>query len=68
MAMTLRPNPDQDAALSRLATTWGVSKQTAALRAIEEMDARANGIRQVETVGRRVIERWAPVLDKLAET
>ena len=66
--MTLRPTEEQDAALTRLASRWGVSKQVAALRAIEEMDAREQGIAQVEAAGRRSLERWGGVYQALAET
>lgn len=40
MAMTLRTDPDTEAALERLAARWGVSKQAAALRAVREEDER----------------------------
>jgi hypothetical protein len=67
MAMTLRPNEQQDAALTRLAARWGMSKQAAAMRAIEEMDARERGLAEVEAAGRRSLDRWGPVYDALAD-
>ena len=67
MAMTLRPTEHQDAALARLAARWGVSKQIAALRAIEEIDAREQGIAEVDAAGRRSLERWGGVYKALAE-
>lgn len=36
--MTLRLTPEQDMALTRLARSWGTSKQQAAVRAIENSD------------------------------
>lgn len=68
MAMTLRPTHEQDSALKDLATHWGISKQLAALRAIEESHARIHGVDEVETLGRRSLARWANVYETLANT
>jgi hypothetical protein len=68
MAMTLRTTHTQDVALERLAQAWGVSKQAAALRAIEEADARVGGLRAVAELGRRSLQRWGEAYDELARS
>lgn len=67
MAMTLRPDDAQDHALARLAQRWGTSKQAAALRAIEETDARMQGLEEVGELAERSMRRWGPVYDELAK-
>lgn len=66
MAMTLRPTEEQESALARLARAWGVSKQAAALRAIEEAAARQSG--EIETLARQSLAQYGPLYDKLSRT
>ncbi|HET9656722.1 MAG TPA: hypothetical protein VFP72_15320 [Kineosporiaceae bacterium] len=63
MAMTLRPGPDEEAALERLAHRWRVSKQQAALRAIREQDERLG--EDLLEVSDQLAERYAEALDRL---
>ena len=65
--MTLRLDDEQDAELTALATSQGISKNEAALRAIRQSAARVNSDREVRRIGREVIERYGPLLDRLAE-
>lgn len=61
--MTLRPGPEEEAALARLAHRWGVSKQQAALRAIREEDRRLE--EDLLAVSDRLAEQYAEALDRL---
>lgn len=63
--MTIRMTPSQDEQLARLAERWGVSKNEAVVRAVEEAE-RASGHRgEVADVSREMIDRGGPVLDRL---
>ncbi|MDX6231229.1 MAG: hypothetical protein QOH68_180 [Nocardioidaceae bacterium] len=65
--MTLRLDDEQDAELTALAASQGISKNEAALRAIRESAARVNSNDEVRRIARDVIERYGPLLDRLAE-
>lgn len=67
MAMTLRLNDSDDAALEALARAEGVSKQEAALRAIREKSARLSRDDEVRRMTDDIVERYGPLLDRLAE-
>lgn len=67
MAMTLRLTEDQERALALLAEAQGVSKQEATVRAIAEAaerHVRAEQVASLSVVGR---ERYAALLDRLAQ-
>jgi len=67
MAMTLRPEPAHEAALTRLAAHWGVSKQQAALRAILEEAQRVTYLDEVRELTGQVQHDWADLLERLAQ-
>lgn len=65
--MTLRLTEEQDAALTRLANAQGISKNEAAVRAIETL---AEGISREDEIRRLtddIVERYKPLLDRLAQ-
>ncbi|WP_200807908.1 ribbon-helix-helix protein, CopG family [Demequina sp. NBRC 110056] len=65
--MTVRMTEEQDARLTELAQRWGVSKNEAIARAVEEA-SRAESTEaepDVSAVSREMLDRWGPVLDRL---
>ncbi|HHV20690.1 MAG TPA: ribbon-helix-helix protein, CopG family [Propionibacterium sp.] len=66
MAMTLRLTPEQDAKLTELARSQGVSKQQAVLRLIDDATERAVRRREIDTIMDDVLDRDAELLDRLA--
>ena len=67
MAMTLRLTSEQDRALALLAEAVGVSKHEAAVRAITEAAARRVRDERVRALSRDGRERYADLLDRLAQ-
>ena len=67
MAMNLRITEEQDRLLTELARSQGVSKNEAAVRAIEVSWARRRHETQVRDLTRAAIERYGPLLDRLAQ-
>ncbi|MPV38420.1 ribbon-helix-helix protein, CopG family [Georgenia subflava] len=67
MALNLRLSEAQDRALTELARSQGVSKNEAALRAIEDAWARRGHEDQVRDLTRGAVERYRPLLDRLAQ-
>jgi predicted transcriptional regulator len=67
MSMTLRLDDEQDAELTALAASQGISKNEAALRAIRESADRLNSDADVRRLTRAGIERYGPLLDRLAQ-
>lgn len=67
MAMTLRLNEEQERALAMLAEAQGVSKHEAILRAIGEAAARSVRDDRVRALSRDGRERYASLLDRLAQ-
>lgn len=67
MAMTLRLNDEQDRLLTELARAQGLSKNDAALRAIEEVASRRAHEEKVRTLADQAITRYGPLLDRLAQ-
>lgn len=65
MAMTVRMTAEQDAMVTALAKRWGVSKNEAILRAVEESATEHDRSREVSELSREMIDRWGPVLDRL---
>ena len=65
--MTLRLDDEQDAELTALAAAQGISKNEAALRAIRESAARVSSDADVRRLTREAIERYGPLLDRLAQ-
>lgn len=63
--MTVRMTAEQDAMVTALAKRWGVSKNEAILRAVEESASEHDRAREVSEISREMIERWGPVLDRL---
>lgn len=67
MAMTLRLTEDQDRALTALANAQQISKQEAAVRAIEEQAARLGVARDVKEWADHALVRYEALLDRLAQ-
>ncbi|OQO92421.1 hypothetical protein [Saccharomonospora piscinae] len=67
MAMTLRLTEEQERALALLAESEGVSKQEAAVRAITEAAARRVRDERVRALSREGRDRYAGLLDRLAQ-
>ncbi|HVK21250.1 MAG TPA: CopG family transcriptional regulator [Actinokineospora sp.] len=67
MAMTLRLTEEQERALALLAEAQGVSKHEAVVRAITESAARRVRDERVGTLSREGRERYASLLDRLAQ-
>lgn len=67
MSMTLRLTDEQDTELTTLASAQGISKNEAAIRAISESAARFNRDAEVRRIAQDVVERYKPLLDRLAE-
>lgn len=67
MALNLRITEAQDKALTELAQIQGVSKNEAVVRAIEETWARRHHETQVRDLAREAVERYGPLLDRLAQ-
>ncbi|AUI50728.1 CopG family transcriptional regulator [Arthrobacter crystallopoietes] len=67
MPMTLRLTPEQDELLERLAAAEGVSKNEAAVRAIVDSAARLDKDSQVREMARAAIQKYRPLLDRLAQ-
>ncbi|WP_264667735.1 CopG family transcriptional regulator [Arthrobacter sp. VKM Ac-2550] len=65
--MTLRLTPEQDELLERLAVAEGVSKNEAAVRAIVDSAARLDKDSQVREMARAAIQKYRPLLDRLAQ-
>lgn len=65
--MTLRTDPELDAALTELSETQGLSKQEVVRRAVLDMHARSLHRRLVADSSRRMIEEWGDVLDRLGK-
>lgn len=65
--MTLRLSPEQDEALEALASSERVSKHEAAVRAIAEAAARSGHEERVRALSREGRERYAGLLDRLAQ-
>lgn len=59
MAFTLRLSPAEDAALSLLASSLGVSKQEAARQAIIEKAARTLRTAELQDLARRSVQSYA---------
>ncbi len=67
MAMTLRLTEEQDRNLQLLADAQHISKQEAAVRAIDEQAARISIARGVDQWADHALERYAGLLDRLAQ-
>ncbi len=67
MAMTLRLTDEQDAALQALADAQHMSKQEAAVHAIEEQAARIAVAPDVKRWADHALERYEGLLDRLAQ-
>ncbi|KQQ10591.1 hypothetical protein [Rathayibacter sp. Leaf296] len=67
MAMTLRLTDEQERALAALADSQGISKQKATVRAILEAADRRVQRADVAELSARGRERYAALLDRLAQ-
>ncbi|QHC63477.1 CopG family transcriptional regulator [Rathayibacter festucae] len=67
MAMTLRLTDEQESALTALAEAQGISKQEATVRAILEAADRRVHREDVAALSARGRERYAALLDRLAQ-
>ncbi|WP_047239240.1 hypothetical protein [Corynebacterium epidermidicanis] len=65
MAMTLRLTTEQDAALTLLASSLGVSKQEAAARAIVEKAARTVRTAELRELARREVASYAALEERV---
>ncbi len=66
MAMTLRLTPDQDAALTRIATAAGISKHEATIRLITDADTELDHDARVAAASAVGLERYATLLERLS--
>lgn len=67
MAMTLRLTDEQDRTLQALADAQHISKQEAALRAIEEQASRLSIAGDVKAWADFALERYSSLLERLAK-
>ena len=67
MAMTLRLSDEQDANLTELARTQGISKQQMVLRLIDAAAERNLRRTEVDRIMDDVLERDAELLDRLSQ-
>lgn len=67
MAMTLRLTDEQDAALSKIAETAGLSKQETTVRLIMDAAARLDHDARVGEASHLGRERYAGLLERLAK-
>ena len=67
VALNLRLTKEQDQLLSELARSQGMSKNEAAARAIEEAWVRRAHQGEVRELARAAAERYAALLDRLAQ-
>lgn len=67
MAMTLRLTDEQDAKLTELAASQGISKQQAVIRLIDTATLRAERRREVDRIMDDVLTRDAELLRRLAQ-
>jgi predicted transcriptional regulator len=67
MAMTLRLTEEQDHTLEALAAAQNISKQEAAVRAIEEQAQRIAVAGDVRRWADMALERYRDLLDRLAK-
>jgi predicted transcriptional regulator len=65
MALTLRTDPELDAALTALASAEGASRQEVIRRAVLDRYERNVHDGRVGEAATRMIARWADVLDRL---
>lgn len=65
MSLTLRTDPELDAALSALAEREGSSKQEVIRRAVIERLARTEHGSAVEDAASRMLLEWADVIERL---
>lgn len=68
MTFTLRTTPEDDQAIDRLASGYGVSRQQAVLRAVRETLDREVHRARVADASARLREQWAGTLDDLARS
>jgi len=67
MAMTLRLDDDEQAALKAMAEREGLSQHEVARRAILERSERTTRMSAVEASGARVVTRYAELLERLSK-
>nr|WP_300146855.1 CopG family transcriptional regulator [Propionicimonas sp.] len=67
MAMTLRLDPEDEAALALLTEAEGISKQEATVRAIREAAARRVREDEVRQLSAAARARYADLLDRLGQ-
>jgi predicted transcriptional regulator len=65
--MTLRLTPEQDSLLEKIAEMEQVSKQQAAIRAIEDYANRHARTRRIEAIADRVSDRYGSLMERLAQ-
>ncbi|OFS23704.1 CopG family transcriptional regulator [Corynebacterium sp. HMSC04H06] len=68
MAMTLRLSPDQDHALTLLASAWGTSKHEAVVRAVTLAAARALNDAAVQDLARSLLPGRAQLESEIRST
>ncbi len=67
MSMTLRLTEAAEAALNRIATAEGISKNEAASRAILARDSSEVRRDEIRRMTDDIVDRYRPLLDRLAE-
>jgi hypothetical protein len=68
MALTVRTDPEVEAALTALASAEGSSRQEVIRRAVLDRYERKIHVGRVEETSIRTILRWAAVLDRLGNS
>jgi hypothetical protein len=67
MAMTVRLTEKEDAQLTQLAAIWGVSKQQAVTKAIEQTLGGLDHDQRVAAAIERTLDRYGDLLRRLGE-
>ena len=65
MAMNLRLDEADDAILSALAASYGISKQQAVIRAVREAAVRRDRTATIQRVSAEVAHDWHELLERL---
>ncbi len=65
MTLNLRTEEPDDGAIERIATTWGVSKNQAILRAVHLIDQQLDHRERVDSAIERVVTEDAELLERL---
>jgi predicted transcriptional regulator len=65
MAMTLRTDPELEAALTLLSEAEGLSRQEVTRRAVLDRARKLSRLRTVDALTQEALQEWAVTLDRL---